>query len=231
MTDPRASHHAATAADADAEMDDPSALPPRLARRAGRSRIPWGMLLLEATFTVVAILLALAADDWRQRREERALVRDALSAFDAELSSNRERLNAARPYHESLHVAMNAALSDTTGRVYRSPRDVFPEWRGTRPAFVTHAAWETAIATGALRYIPADALRGLAMTYELQSRLDALNRSMYAVILQPDVIAADDFGVPMRITAAYLSDIVPIERELSNAYGEMIWSLRRGAGP
>lgn len=220
-----------TTADVPTDADDPAALPPRLARRAGRVRIPWGMLLLEAVFTVVAILLALAADDWRQRREERALVRDALSAFVAELSSNRERLDAVRPYHERLRAAMNAAISDTTGRVYRSPRDVFPEWRGVQPAFLTHAAWETAVATGALRYVPVEALRGLAMTYEMQSRLDALNRSMYGVILQPDVIAARDFGVPARITTAYLSDIVPIERELSTAYGEMIAGLRRGRRP
>jgi len=226
MTDPHARRDAVVLVDA----DDPSALPPRLARRA-RARIPWGMLALEGFFTVVAILLALAADDWRERREERQLADGAIAAFVAELGENRKRLDGSRAYHDSLRTAMLAALDDRSGRAYRSPSDVFPAWRGINPAFLTHAAWESAVATGALRHVSARELRALSLTYELQARLDALNRSLYGIVLDPAVLTAGDFRVGARITAAYLADVVPTEGELSRSYDQTIALLRGEQAP
>jgi hypothetical protein len=219
-----------TATDDVAESDDPGALPPRLARRAVRDRIPWGMLALEGFFTVVAILLALAADDWRERREERELADGAIAAFVAELTANRERIDRAYAYHDSLRTAMIAALSDTSGRTYRSPNEIFPQWRGVSPAFVTHAAWETAVATGALRHLSPEALRALSLTYELQARLDAMNRTLYGLVLDPVSLGATDFRLGTRLATAYLSDALPNERELSRSYEQTIALLRAEAG-
>ncbi len=227
MTAPHAPDHHTIVVDA----DDPVALPPRLARRAARGRIPWGMLALEGFFTVVAILLALAADDWRERREERELAEHAVQAFAAEIAQNRERIAELVPYHVSLRDALDRALADSGGRVFRDPGEIFPEWRGIRPAFVTHAAWESAVATGALRHLPAEGLRALSMTYEYQARLDALNGVMYRLMIDPSMISAPDHRVPSRTIRAYLSDIVPMETELVRIYDQVLQGIERRTAP
>jgi hypothetical protein len=184
------------------------------------------MLALEGFFTVVAILLALAADDWREQREERELADDAIAAFVAELGANRERIDRTRAYHDTLRTAMLAALTDTSGRRYRSQSDILPQWRGLSPAFLTHAAWESAVATGALRHVTPEALRALSLTYELQARLDAINRTLYALVLDPAALGAADFRVGTRTTVAYLSDAVPMQAELSRSYEQTLALLR-----
>jgi hypothetical protein len=48
---------------------------------------------------------------------------------------------------------------------------------GFQSAILVSTAWETAVATGALGYMGYDVVAGLSLTYNLQDRLAALNRS------------------------------------------------------
>jgi len=63
--------------------------------------IPVGRILAEGMVIVISILLALSADAWWDRREERREEREALSQLYAEFLLNRERLADAESRHRA----------------------------------------------------------------------------------------------------------------------------------
>ena len=221
----------APAVPADAAVPAPDPRPPavggRLGRLSGRvTRLPWGMLVAEAFFTVAAILLALAADDWRQRREERELAQVALRNFVRELEANREEVASVRGYHDSLRVSFAAAAERSMTTQFRNIREVHPGFRGVAPAFLLESAWETALATGALRHIDYRVVHGLAAVYTTQRKLDGLNDQLLASIVSPDVLGRNDIGMAARMGALYFSDVTAMERGLLGTYDQLLRELR-----
>ena len=216
------------AGDAVAPAPDPRApsVGGRLGRLSGRAtRLPWGMLLAEAFFTVAAILLALAADDWRQRREERELARVALGNFVRELRANRAELASVAAYHDTLHAAFGAAAARTASTRLASMREVHPGFRGVAPAMLLQSAWETAVATGALRHLDYRAVHALASVYAWQRKLERLNDQMLATVLSPAVVGSNDVNMAVRIGAPYFGDVTAIEHQLLRTYDQLLREL------
>src|SRR5690606_10279309 len=161
---------------------DVPAAPQPPARLPRLRALPWGTLVVEATFTVLAILLALAADDWRQRRENRALADAALSTFAREIGDNSRRLAAVRPYHDSLAAGF-ARASLVTGRGEPAALGtVHPQFRGVTPPVLLSTAWQSALTTGALRHVDYATIQALASVYAAQESLADMNRTMYAAL-------------------------------------------------
>ena len=221
----------ASVAPADATVSASDTRPPVVGGRLGRlsaraTRLPWGMLLAEAFFTVAAILLALAADDWRQRREERELAQVALRNFVRELEANREELAGVRDYHDSLRVSFAAAAERSMTTQFRNIREVHPGFHGVAPAFLLESAWETALATGALRHIDYRVVHALAAVYTTQRNLDRLNDQLLASIVSPDVLGRNDIGMAARMGALYFGDVTAMERGLLHTYDQLLRELR-----
>jgi hypothetical protein len=203
----------------------PDASTPPADRTSRLRRLPWGTLLVEAVFTVVAILLALAADDWRQRREERRLADAALASFAMELRDNQRRLAAVRPYHDSLAVGLRAAVETLDRGDSFTMGSLQPRFRGIVPPMLLSTAWDAALTTGALRHVDYALVSELAALYAEQEELDVINQTMFEALVSPDVIGRGDYATAVRLGAVFFSDVTPLEQRLTRAYAELLRRL------
>ena len=99
----------------------------------------------EAAFVVLGVVLALAANEWRENVKAREVADSALEDIVAELQANLDLLRESRTYHNERVGIIQGKLragETVTG-------DDFP--RGfVMPAFVTRTAWEVAKTSGVM---------------------------------------------------------------------------------
>ena len=75
--------------------------------------------IFEAFFVVLAVVLALAANEWRQGRADREQARGALASIVEELEANRQAVSESLQYHQSrleLIVRMQQSSQAPDGR-------------------------------------------------------------------------------------------------------------------
>lgn len=115
---------------------------------------------------MLGVVLALAANEWRQARAERALAADALESIREELVENRRLVAEAQAYH--------AALSDTLAALARqgAPRVDMRLFREgfINPAEVLTTAWEAARAADVIRDIDYSTVLVASHAYSAQER-------------------------------------------------------------
>ena len=135
---------------------------------APRERVAnWRAILLEAVFVVLGVVLALAANEWRESASNRREATTALRSVREELGANRATVLESATYH--------IAISDSLfGRMRRPPADAeVPDARlfsrgFIHPARVLHTAWDAATATEAIRHMRHRDVLTIARIYALQ---------------------------------------------------------------
>jgi hypothetical protein len=151
--------------------DQPTGERSAMPRSARLRTIDWRPILLEAFFVVLGVVLALAANEWRQSIADRRSAARALESIREEIASNRQAVLASARYHIQLTDTLNAlrrlAASAPDSGV-PSPR-VFSQGF-VSPAALLSTAWEAAAATDAVRHMDHDDVLVLARIYEQQRR-------------------------------------------------------------
>ena len=136
-----------------------------------RWRETLGSAAFEATFVVLGVVLALAANEWREARIHREEGESAKLAIVNELQQNRRLLDSSRAYHARL----------TSGIFAAPPTQTFsPDYFRNgfiMPAQVSSTAWEVASETGALAHIPYDQVLAISQVVAMQRRYDAMSVS------------------------------------------------------
>ena len=119
-------------------------------------------VLIEAGSIVLAILLAFAVDEWRERRAQLALAERARRTIVSELQANRSELRGTRGANaqtlESIAKQV-AALADGPANSVQA---------GMNLSQLSAAAFQTAQATQAAQFLDFDWLVRVGRTYELQ---------------------------------------------------------------
>lgn len=131
-----------------------------------RGAIDLGDVVVQILAVVVGILLALFINDWGTERQQRRTVDEAMHAVHAELAANRAALlNNAEWLHK-----MAAHLESATENRNQAPRPCYgwPQWGGTGIVNLVDAAYQTAIATQALSYMPFEQAQRVAQAYGYQ---------------------------------------------------------------
>lgn len=131
-------------------------------------RLRWIPILLEAFFVVLGVVLALSANEWRERRNRTAHAQTALASIRQELAVNRDAVASALDYH--------LTLSDTLRRLARQgPPAEGPAVSGrlfsrgyVAPADLLETAWEAANATDAVSNLAYADVLALARVYAAQ---------------------------------------------------------------
>ena len=164
-------------------------------RSEPKRRLPIGRLLLESFLIVFAVLLALAVDEWRETRRQRALVRAVLESVRIELDRNRQILEARLPYHESLRQGFETAgerfFVEEGDRFRLADPDRIPGradigMKGERGLALSpdlaDTAWRTASSSGVLTSLDYDMFYGLSVAYttlgELRRTEEALSKAL-----------------------------------------------------
>lgn len=133
--------------------------------------------LFEAGFVVLGVILALAANEWRQDRADHQQSRQAVASIHEELKANRAAIAESMEYHLGLMEMLRAEHEE--GWVPEARQ--FP--RGfIFPARVARTAFDSASETGALAKTDFATVVKLSGIYAHQDRYEFQVRSIGEVI-------------------------------------------------
>jgi hypothetical protein len=136
-----------------------------------------GPALFEAAFVVLGVILALAANEWRQHRADIAQANTALTEIVRELEANRQAVANSLEYHRGL-VSRIIQVADNPAQL--SIRDFS---RGfIFPAQVHNTAWSSAAEIGALSNMSYDSVLVLSRVYAQQESYQEQAKSVGQII-------------------------------------------------
>lgn len=182
--------------------------------------------LFEAGFVVLGVLLALAANEWRQARADDEQSRQALVTIVEELKANRTAISASMEYHTGLMQVLWAEHED----------DWVPSMRDFSrgfifPARVSRTAWDSASETGAIAKTDFSLVVEISGIYAQQERYEAQARSIGEVIYG-ELFRGGTEAVARnyRNLGGIISTFAYREKELLARYDETLASLNPASG-
>ncbi len=186
----------------------------------------WFMRLIIESFAVVfSILLALSLDQWVEDQEHLELAEKSLASFERELDQNRARLEDIAPFHRGLRDVL--AKLDSAGEI-RSMAEMraVVGFEPLRPPFLTDAAWQTAVATGAFTYMDFETVSALSLTYSLQQRFREQASSTVPELIRAGPAFDADIREVVRYTVDYLTEVTTGEEDLRTVYEQALTVVR-----
>ena len=170
-------------------------------------------LFLEAAMIFFAVMLALAAEEWRENRDRLELADRALRSVVEEMRSNlgelentgvrnAERLEAARIVLEELAAGRDQGDADV----------------GLEVALLSAAAWESAQMSQAVQYLDFDVMRDLSEVYEIQALYDRMQAGAVDNMTQMMRTAEQDPVAAVRQGMISLSVLTDLHASLIEVY-------------
>jgi hypothetical protein len=138
-----------------------------------RAKLP--EILLEAASVVLAVLLALAVDQWREARSNRELAARARRSIVAELDANRRELEGSFEANQRALEQLRRTLDAL--EAHPDMKDMQVQL-GVSLAELSDAAWQTARSTQAPQFLDFDWLIRVARIYERQALYESTQRQM-----------------------------------------------------
>ena len=167
-----------------------------------REKLP--EIALEGLFVVFAILLALAADEWRDNRQNAEIAERALEGIETEMLANRMELLESRGPNLELLERLGAAVA---GETVDGDLNVQFEY-----SLLSSAAWQTAQVTQAIHYADYNLVQQVARLYDLQ---DLFAESQRGMVQQMTGMGGDSdrflegalghLGIVMGVEAGYMA--------------------------
>ena len=186
------------------------------------SRFRLAPILLEASFVVLGVFLALVANEWRSDANARERATHARASIVEEIETNRAATAASHAYH---------------GRLLDSLRTYFPPdhpppsptlfSRGfIRPITLLNTAWEAANATDAVGHMDYDEVLAFSKLYAMQRRYERSATEAGSVIYS-EIMARGVPGVAAnhRNLAYLIGAFYYLEEGLLEAYDEALGAL------
>jgi hypothetical protein len=153
--------------------------------------------LLYLSIVVLGVLLPLALNKWRTRREKRALLERTLAAFNAEVVANRRRVISS---HETLvrlrdqldayrqhRLALAKRLRDPAQPVPTEP-PADTDW-GVNVPLVTRTAWDVARLADALVLLPEERLNAYTRVFHIQEVFERDRSALLATLMQIELLS------------------------------------------
>ena len=175
----------------------------------------WTRLLAESVFIVIAVLVALAVDEWWEELENEELADRALSAIVEEIRRNRAELepsSSTAPYDQQM-LALQQAL-DAYGEG-RTPDGLGVTWD---VGVLSSAAWSTAQVTRATQFLPIRQVVDIAQLYELQAQYAARQDALVALISELDAHMAEDPERALKILRGRFGLALQLHGAMANGY-------------
>ena len=183
-----------------------------------------GTVAIEAASIVLAVLLALAVDEWRENRSQQQQAYAALMNISIELKDNQKvlKLIHANNIETVKAMAENPASAGEPGQ--DEERNFIPGLQ------LRETAWETMLSTGVSGNVDYETILELSATYSLQrvykdtgSQMTAaaMNIAAYATVLDREV----DNESFQRQFISYFEMLVGIEETLLESYQASIFRL------
>lgn len=190
--------------------------------------INYKSILLEAFFVVLGVVLAFAANNFREQRNNERRAEAALLSIVDELESNHASFIKAIEYH--------SFLSDTLykfARSYGNDPERYPSGQLFSKGFINPAtpisrAWDAAASTGIIEYIPYDEVLLISKVYENQQRYETQSvmvaTEVYSLMFNHGI---EGIRKKYQNLANITGSFFYRECELVSAYAEVLPALRR----
>lgn len=198
-----------------------------------RKNIPWAQIILESAFVVFGVVLALAANEWRGNRADKAAGKAAAVTIGEEVLLNRESVVAAISYHIQVSDSL-AAFSRRNAQTNRIPGlDLFPRgFISTTGSNLLTTAWEVAAVTGAINHIPYSDVLAMSRVYDKQSAYRSQSQTagdlIYKQIFEGGTDAVRN---NYRNLLGIIQTFVYVECGLIKQYDQAIAELAINTGP
>jgi hypothetical protein len=183
--------------------------------------------VFQSLLVVFGVVLAFAANEWREAAAERREARIALEVIKEELSANRAAALASAAYHQERLALIEERARTGAGVELRD----FP--RGfLNPATLSTAAWTSAAETGSLANIEYDEIVRLSRIYEMQRAYRDETFTATGIIYQRMFDEGVE-SVPKNATGlvGLISAFLYREQALVKAYDSALTGEGAGASP
>lgn len=194
--------------------------PPKSAEGWKLRKPEWlGEVVIQSLAIIFSILLALWADQWKERRAGKEMALVSLRNFLTEIQQNEARLDDVLPYHKGLRtmlVQLDSSHSVHTQAQFQDAVGV----DGLRAPSLLQTAWLTAVATGVLTKLDYETVAALSLTYTLQDRFREDSRSGMQSVLAASNFGASGADAAVQTSKNYVREMVASEDELRATYAE-----------
>lgn len=187
-------------------------------RTSLRQRLP--DLLVEALFIFFAVVLALAAEEWREGRDRRALADRALRSVVEEIRSNLEELERTTPTNEERLGRARRVLDELEAGGEVGDADI-----GLEVSLLSAAAWQSAQMSQAVQYLDLETVREISEVYEIQDLYERMQDGMVDGMGDLIRIAEEDPQAAVRQGTSSLGLLLEMQRVLAEVYRNTLAEL------
>ena len=177
-------------------------------------------LFLEAAMIFFAVMLALAAEEWREKRDRQELADRALRSVVEEIRSNLEELKSTGVRNAERLEAARIVLEELEAGRDQGDADV-----GLEVALLSAAAWESAQMSQAVQYLDFDVMRDLSEVYEIQALYDRMQAGAVDNMTEMMRTAEQDPVAAVRQGMIGLSVLTDLHASLIEVYRNALEKL------
>jgi chromosome segregation ATPase len=182
-------------------------------------------LLLEAAMIFFAVMLALAAEEWREKNDRLELADRALQSVVEEMRSNLDELETTGVHNTERLESANAVLAELEAGRDQGGADV-----GLEVALLSSAAWQSAQMSQAVQYLDFDVMRELSEVYEVQDLYERVQSSAVDHMTAAMRTAQDDPAAAVRQGVISLALLADLRTSLAEVYGAALEEIEADGG-
>jgi hypothetical protein len=176
----------------------------------------WPEILVQTFLVLIAVLLALGADEWREDRGLEQLAVEARTALLSEVARNRDELARGEAELHAVLGNVQAALAAPNDSGVSAALSVQLDL-----ALLSSAAWRTAQSSDALRRLDYDWVIQVSQVYELQ---DMYLRAQWSAVDDVVTVSASELSTQAvaRKLIGRLRMLATLHAGLKTAYADVL---------
>ena len=182
-------------------------------------------LFLEAAMIFFAVVLALAAEEWREQKDRQELADRALRSVVEEMRSNLEELEVTGVRNAERLESASAVLAELEAGRDQGGADV-----GLEVALLSSAAWQSAQMSQAVQYLDFGVMRELSEVYEVQDLYLQVQSAAVDNMTDAMRTAQDDPAAAVRQGVISLALLGDLRTSLAEVYGNALEELESDDG-
>ena len=190
-----------------------------------KRRFAIGPLLLEVFLIILGVMVALAANEWREGRALAQRTDIALENIRLEIERNQKTMQQRLPYHETLRDSLERYLPELRNLSFEQVNEQrLGMHRGLFFLLTYDAAWQTALTSQVLSNVDYETLTILSTIYQVQVSLKTVEERTTR-IMTPENLKKDNLFYAFILLRPAIKDIVDLERNLLALYDEALQRL------
>jgi len=195
-----------------------------------RLRINFSDLLLEIISIVIAILLALAVNNWQENRKHQELLHASLHNIRQELSDNAHRVDAELQHHARVQKAFAALVQARANGESLRFNEIAKTFHQTSPSGLhflglQNTAWKIAENDGALAYMDYHTRHLLTEVYDIQDSVTPAEREFIHTLTGTAPVQGNNFFYSASSAVDQMGEVTAAEAQLHQVYPAVLAAI------